>query len=178
MESYKLANSYDKTNDEMTRYWTDGENAFFKNSEIKKVDVESFVQYPSYIGYAKDKNNVYIKEKIFKEADVDTFEVLNYAYAKDKINVWTMIGNIENVDAKTFEACDDGKHFNGETKINGKLHKTFIPYSFGKDKNNVYYYDTVGKVKIVKNAVSKTFVSLNDGYFVYDEQSVFLHIIN
>ena len=64
MESYKLANSYDKTNDEMTRYWTDGKNVFFINSEIKKGDVESFVQHPSYIGYAKDKNNVYIKEKI------------------------------------------------------------------------------------------------------------------
>ena len=66
MESYKLANSYDKTNDEMTRYWTDGKNVFFINSEIKKGDVESFVQHPSYIGYAKDKNNVYIKEKMYK----------------------------------------------------------------------------------------------------------------
>jgi hypothetical protein len=173
MEGYELANGFDETDVEHTRYWTDGKNVFFGSNEIKQADPDSFMQYPGYIAYAKDKNNVYRESKLFKEADKETFEVLNFTYAKDKLNVWIMIGKIENVDAETFEACDDGKYSQGKHIKNGKWYESFVPYSFGKDKNNVYYYDTLGKIKILKNVISKTFVSLNDGYFGYDENTVF-----
>jgi hypothetical protein len=173
MECYKLANEYDETEEENTRYWTDGKKVFYKSSEIKGADIESFIHFPGYVGYAKDKNTVYRDSKRFKEADKDTFEVLNFNYAKDKSNVWTLIGKIENVDAGTFEVCDSGKYSLGHHVKNGKWYELFVSYGFGKDKNNVYYYDTLGKPKILKNAIPESFVSLDDGYFGYDENTVF-----
>jgi hypothetical protein len=173
MEGYKLSNEYDKTNDENTRYWTDGKKVFFRDNEIKGADIESFIQYPGFVGYAKDKNNVYTGKKIFTESDKDTFEVLNYVYAKDKSNVWTMFGKIKDADAATFTVCDRGKFCIGKDNINGKWNESFSPCGFGKDRNNVYYFDTQGKVKIIKNAISETFVSLDDGFFGYDEKAVF-----
>jgi hypothetical protein len=45
-----------------------------------------------------------------------------------------------------------------------------------KDKSNVYYYGFEGKPKVLTNASSETFVSLNDGCFGYDSRNVFYKI--
>jgi hypothetical protein len=45
----------------------------------------------------------------------------------------------------------------------GIISDSFVPYGYGKDKNNVYYYGFEGKPKVVKNASPETYVSLNDG---------------
>lgn len=48
----------------------------------------------------------------------------------------------------------------------------FVPYGYSKDKHAVYYYNFGGKANIVKRAISTSVVSLNDGYFGYDENAV------
>jgi hypothetical protein len=170
MDGYKLATEFDETI-ENGLYWTDGKKVYFRHYEIKGADIESFLQYPGY--WAMDKNHCYSGSGRLRGADVKTFRVLNMTYAKDKFNVWTLIGKVEGADAETFEVCDSGKYSLGKNIKNGKTYESFVPYGFGKDKNNVYYYDTVGKPKLLKNAISETFVSLGDGFFGYDENTVF-----
>jgi hypothetical protein len=172
MKGYKLVNS-----NENYPYWTDGEKVYFLVHEIKNADFDSFVIYPEDIPWAKDKKTVYCESSIFRNADKETFEALNYSFVKDKLNVWTMNGKIDNVDIKTFEVCDSGKVHIKNSIFDGKLFKIIRPMGYGKDKNNVYYYNgndvKAYKPKIVNGALPDTFVSMNDGNFGYDGKSVF-----
>jgi hypothetical protein len=170
MKSYKLAVEFDNTI-EGGLYWTDGKKVYFRRYEVKGADIETFLQYPGY--WAVDKNHCYSGATCIKDADRETFTVLNMTYAKDKSNVWTLIGKIKDVDAQTFEVCDSGKYSLGNNLEKGKLYEQFVPYSFGKDKNNVYHYDFSGKPNIVKNASPATFVSIGDCVFGYDENNVY-----
>ncbi|WP_343618554.1 DKNYY domain-containing protein [Flavobacterium sp.] len=161
---------------ENERYWSDGKLVYFRYNIIKNADLGSFEQFPG--SWAKDKKYCYSLYTRLKNADVFTFEVLNYTYAKDKNNVWTLAGRIPEADPATFEVCDEGKQSQGFTFVLSDQNKrekieSFLPYGFGKDQNNVYYYDFALKTKILKNAIPSSFKSLNDGYFGYDENSVF-----
>lgn len=169
MNPQKLLNKYDR----IYEYWTDGQKVYFNFSEIKGVDIESFQQYPG--SWAKDKKNCYSSDRKLQGANIESFKVLNFTYAKDDRNVWTLAGSLKDVDAKTFEVCDNGKFSLGKDrdKKTGIWYELFVPHGFGKDKNNVYYYDFQGKPSVVKNALVKTFVSLDDGRFGYDEKNVF-----
>jgi hypothetical protein len=116
---------------------------------------------------------------MLKGADPKTFTVLNNCFAKDNVHVWTTGGKIKDVDAKTFQVSDEGirkpiTSKNIEYK-DGSLKKAHlkIPYGYAKDKNRVYYENFQGKPKVVKKAEPKTFTSLNNGYFGYDDQFVF-----
>jgi hypothetical protein len=173
MESYKLAMEFDETV-ENGSYWTDGKKVYFRHYEIKGADIESFLQYPGC--WAIDKNHCYSVSSRLNGADVKTFKVLNYTYAKDKLNVWTLGGKIKDADAETFEACDSGRYSLGKKRRNNKFYEIYVPYGFGKDKNNVYYYNFDGKPNIIKSASPETFVSLGDGYFGYDSDGVFCEI--
>jgi hypothetical protein len=172
MDGYKLVNS-----NKNYPFWTDGKGVYFLVHEIKNADLDSFIIYDVDIPWAKDKKTVYCQSSIFRNADKDTFEALNYSFVKDKLNVWTMNGKIDNVDIKTFVVCDGGKVHIKDTAIDGKLFKIIRPMGYGKDKNNVYYYNgndvKAYKPKIVTGALPGTFVSMDDGNFGYDENSVF-----
>jgi hypothetical protein len=173
MEGYKLVNST-----ENYPYWTDGAKVYFLIHEVTNADLDSFIIYSEDIPWAKDKKTVYCESSRFRNADKDTFEALNYSFVKDKLNVWTMNGKINGVDIKTFEVCDSGKVHTGNTAFDdGKLLKIIRPMGYGKDKNNVYYYNgndvKAYKPKIVNGALSGTFISMDDGHFGYDEHSVY-----
>ena len=165
IEGYKPENEFDKTS-EKNLYWTDEKKVFFRHYEIKGADIDTFLQYDGV--WAKDKKHCYMGGERIKEADVETFQALNFTYAKDKSNVWTLGGKIKDVDAETFEVCDSGKY-----PVGDENQKTFSPYGFGKDKNNVYHYDFSGKPNLVKNACPRTFVSFGDCVFGYDENNVY-----
>ncbi len=175
MTGQKLSTVFDDHN-ETAQYWTDGKSVFFRRWEIKGADIDSFEQFPG--SWAKDKAHCYIVGSRLQNADTATFEVLNFTYAKDRYNVWTMGGRIADADAATFEACDSGRHSLGPdydrlpdgTK---KSYERFVPYGYGKDKNSVYHYDYSGKPNLVRKAIAASFHSLDDGYFGYDEKSVF-----
>ncbi|GHU07199.1 hypothetical protein FACS1894151_01170 [Spirochaetia bacterium] len=174
----KLVEKFDEK-DENATYWTDEVKVYFRHYEIKGADIETFEHY--FGCWAKDKKNCYLGSNKIKDVNKETFTILNSTYAKDDFNVWTLGGKIKEVDAKTFEVCDNGKYSLGKnykkiTETEGIYYELFVPYGFGKDKNNVYYYDFNGKPNIVKNALPETFVSLNDGFFGYDEKNVFCKI--
>ena len=175
MKGYKLTTAFN-AHDENALYWTDGKKVYFRGYEIKGADIESFEQFPG--AWAKDKNHCYLTSTRLQNSDPTTFEVLNFSYAKDKHNAWTMGGRIPDADVETFEVCDSGRKslgFSIKKLQNGQKikYETIVPYGFAKDKNNVYYYDYQGKTNIVKKAISSSFQSLGDGYFGYDEKSVF-----
>ncbi len=175
MKGNKLVTVFNK-NDENALYRTDGKTVYYRMYEIKGADIETFEQFPG--DWAKDKAHCYCGGTRLQKADPISFEVLNYTYAKDKSNVWTMGGRIPGADSETFEVCDSGKKSLGPTFdwSPGKQkiwYELFVPYGFAKDKNNVYYYNYQGKTNIVKKAVPFSFQSLGDGYFGYDEKSVF-----
>ena len=170
MEGYKLSTEFDETI-ENGLYWTDGKKVYFRQYEIIGADIDSFSQY--YGLWAKDKNYCYMGSGRIKDADKETFKPLNYTYTKDKLNVWTLGGKIKDADAETFEVCDSGKYSLGKQIKKGKCYELFVPYGFGKDKNNVYHYDFSGKPNVVKNASPNTFISLEDCIFGYDENNVY-----
>jgi len=172
MGAKKLLEKYDR----IYQYWTDGQKVYFNAFEVKGVDMETFEQYPG--AWGKDKNHCYSGGKRLQDADVESFRVLNHTYAKDAKYVWALGIRIQDAGAETFEVCDDGKHSLGKhyDKKADKWYELIVPYGFGKDKNNVYYYDFNGKPNVVKNASSETFVSLNDSYFGHDENNVYCGI--
>jgi hypothetical protein len=169
--SFKNEENYDRE----YKYWTDGQKVYFLGYLIKGADIESFEQYQG--GWGKDKNHCYCGATRMQKADAKSFEVLNYTYAKDNFNVWTLGGKIKDADSNTFEVCDNGmyslgKKWNRETGPE-VLYDMLVSQGYGKDKFNVYYFDSDGKANVVKNAYPKTFISLGDGNFGYDEKSVF-----
>lgn len=175
MTGNKLATEFIEY-DQSTNYWTDDRKVYFRIYEMKGVDIESFEQFSGC--WAKDKNHCYLTSTRLQNADPKTFEILNFTYAKDKSNVWTMGGRIPEADSETFEVCDNGKRslgpqFKWSTNKQKIWYELLVPYGFGKDKNNVYYYDYQGKTNIVKKAIPISFQSLGDDYFGYDEKSVF-----
>lgn len=60
----------------------------------------------------------------------------------------------------------DGSSADGTTQISS---------GYAKDKHQVYCYDHTGKVKILKEANPKTFVSFNDGKFAKDSLHVYYY---
>lgn len=171
----KLSTTFDNT-DLDKHYWTDGKSVFHRGYEIKGADIDTFEHF--YGLWAKDKKNCYCGSSKLNNTDPKTFLALNLAYAKDKDNVWTLGGLINDADTKTFEVCDNGMKSMGKSVewVDKKLYlynETYVPYGYGKDKKNVYYYNFSGKTKIVKKADIHSFVSLNDGHFGLDKNYVF-----
>ena len=150
-----------------TEFWTDGNKVFNRFKHLKGANPKTFL----YDGiFAKDDGKCFCGETWLREADVETFRLLNYTYAIDKNNVYTITGKIKDADIDTFEVLDDGK-------ILLWYDKDEIPqYSFqgyAKDKNNIYYHGYDGKPKIVKCADLKTFESMGDKYFAKDKSHIY-----
>ena len=167
----KLASEYNYLN-ENSYYWTNGKNVFWLGFKIQKADIETFEHY--YGHWGKDKNNCYNGSIVLKNANTKSFNALNYVYAKDNINVWSYGPyHIKNADAQSFEICDTAQINLGKMIEDDKILDAIMHYGYGKDKNNVYYYENGQAPKIVKCASPKTFVSLDDGYFGIDEANVY-----
>ena len=89
-------------------------------------------------------------------ADAASFQALNYAYAMDISAVYTTSGRIASADTSTFQILDNGQNASG------------TPQGYAKDKNNVYFHNGDGKVKVLKTANVRSFQSLGDTYFAKD----------
>ncbi len=83
-----------------------------KNTLIKKADPDSFEEVFIHQDafYTKDKNHVYLFEKIIEEADPSSFRVLNIYYSMDKNKVFREEKPLKGVDPRKF----DPKTFNYE----------------------------------------------------------------
>jgi hypothetical protein len=161
MEGKKLSdtNPFDDLASDGGAYWNDGKNVNFLYSKIEGADVDSFLQYAG--PWATDKNYCYWTYLRLQNADRETFTVLNRTFAKDKFNLWRDDGKkMKGLDAESF------KIFGDEYSV--------TPCGFCKDKNHVYYYFSLMEIKIVRNALPETFISLNRE-FGHDGNNVFWH---
>ena len=139
------------------------EALFFSSNEIntKKIsvdglDVKTFRTLENdkeiETNYFGDKNSVYyIYENIdkIKEADRNSFKILDYYIAKDKNNVYYKGKKMENVDSESF------KEFG-----------SFI----AKDKNRVFYIEGNEDIKDIDAA---SFEMMGDTYYFSDKKNVF-----
>ena len=136
---------------------------FFSSNEIntKKISVDGLnvktfrtLENDKEIetNYFGDKNSVYyIYENIdkIKEADRNSFKILDYYIAKDKKNVYYKGKKMENVDSESF------KEFG-----------SFI----AKDKNRVFYIEGNEDIKDIDAA---SFEMMGDTYYFRDKKNVF-----
>ena len=139
------------------------EALFFSSNEIntKKIsvdglDVKTFRTLENdkeiETNYFGDKNSVYyIYENIdkIKEADRNSFKILDYYITKDKNNVYYKGKKMENVDSESF------KEFG-----------SFI----AKDKNRVFYIEGNEDIKDIDAA---SFEMMGDTYYFSDKKNVF-----
>jgi len=139
------------------------EALFFSSNEIntKKIsvdglDVKTFRTLENdkeiETNYFGDKNSVYyIYENIdkIKEADRNSFKILDYYIAKDKNNVYYKGKKMENVDSESF------KEFG-----------SFI----AKDKNRVFYIEGNEDIKDIDAA---SFEMMGDTYYFSDKKNIF-----
>ncbi len=119
--------TYYSVSDNNTVLYTNHNNQIIKTN----IDLETI----SILGrdLAKDKDNVYYEGKIWKNADSETFEVIdttynqdaNSRYAKDKNNVYVDEVIIKEADLKTFRL----------------ISTLSLLHNYSMDKNNVYYYE-------------------------------------
>ena len=127
----------------------------FACREIEEVDYDTFEEFEPFSPYAKDKNNVYYREKIIKNADLKTFGIIEGSsenivskYAYDKNTIYLYGEKIKGANLKTFEvldpmlARDKNDFYLYGVKLNVDI-KTFEytlekGYFKGKDKNRTY----------------------------------------
>ncbi|MBT6506066.1 DKNYY domain-containing protein, partial [Candidatus Woesearchaeota archaeon] len=74
-------------------------------------------------GYAKDKNHVYSYSNLISEADSETFQVVGGFFAKDKKNVFFKENKVNDADPMSFELIKNTKGFYGK---------------YGKDKHSIF----------------------------------------
>jgi hypothetical protein len=128
---------------------------FYNTREItEEYDFDSFIIL-SYF-YAKDKNHVYYMDKILKNSDAGTFELLedsypevlkNY-YAKDRQTIVFEDTPIEGADIETFKSLGAGMaqdknsvYYRGKklTKIDRKTFRIISVYCSNKDDCTVRF---------------------------------------
>ncbi|MBK8955226.1 MAG: DKNYY domain-containing protein [Saprospiraceae bacterium] len=90
-------------------YVSDGSAVYFEKVQIKEADAVSFsvfAENDNFLGnfvLAKDKNHVYLQNKIHKLVDASSFQILNDAYNKDAKHVFYRDKIVTGADPATFE---------------------------------------------------------------------------
>ena len=145
-----------------TIYFTDETTEPERKEIVKNVDFRTFKIFEENDDFARDKNNIYYRNKKLENFKPENFEVISsslvgqnedfYYFTEDENNntKFILLEN-KNVDAETFEVLDE---------------------EYTKDKNNVYY-----RGKILKGADVKTFdIHYNksdNGYKIKDKNKVY-----
>lgn len=159
-------------------YWTDGRHIYWRTTKLNAVPPYFFVFNTIF---AKDDKHCFMQNEILNHADVNSFRALNYCFAKDHQFAWCLGGRFRPYDIETFEVCDDGFNknlmcttfcFSDGSTMAGVVH---ISSGYAKDRHQVYCYDHVGKVKVMKMADPQTFVSCNNGKFGKDNRYVYYY---
>ena len=181
---------------------------YFSNGKIEKInlniDVNSLVfldnNSSSYSSYIKDKNNVYFvdnkngKVRIVKNADKNTFQIVNGNYGVDRKNVYYDGEKLDSVGIEGLEIFDDNylkdsKNVyeiyttdDGKTKIRTIKNLNIDVASFEnifkevfyKDKNSVYYVDMTEDKQELKKLEGADADTFELGIFSKDKNSVFI----
>lgn len=135
-----------------------------------------------YLGYARDKFNVYYHEmmhgkpKILRGANRDTFEILKYGFARDDKKVYARGFRVKKADPKTFEVLsehhskDCKNAYYGESLIDGADPITFQPLKelLSRDKNKLYLWR-----EPIEGCDPDNFVYVHGYDLIKDDNSVF-----
>lgn len=180
----------------------------FSDGKLEKInlniDVNSLVfldnNSSSYSSYIKDKNNVYFvdnkngKVRIVKNADKNTFQIVNGNYGVDRKNVYYDGEKLDSVGIEGLEIFDDNylkdsKNVyeiyttdDGKTKIRTIKNLNIDVASFEnifkevfyKDKNSVYYVDMTEDKQELKKLEGADADTFELGIFSKDKNSVFI----
>ena len=181
---------------------------YFSNGKINKInlniDVNSLVFFDnnssSYSSYIKDRNNVYFvdnkngKVKIVKNADKNTFQIVNGNYGVDRKNVYYDGEKLDSVGIEGLKIFDDSylkdnKNVyeiyttdDGKTKIRTIKNlnidvasfENILKEAFYKDKNSVYYVDMTEDKRELKKLEGADADTFELGIFSKDKNSVFV----
>ena len=181
---------------------------YFSNGKIEKInlniDVNSLVflnnNNSSYSSYIKDRNNIYFvdnenrKVKIVKNADKNTFQIVNGNYGVDRKNVYYDGEKLDSVGIEGLKIFDDSylkdnKNVyeiytidDGKTKIRTIKNlnidvasfENILKEAFYKDKNSVYYVDITEDKQELKKLEGADADTFEPGIFSKDKNSVFI----
>ena len=181
---------------------------YFSNGKIEKInlniDVNSLVflnnNSSSYSGYIKDRNNVYFvdnenrKVKIVKNADKNTFQIVNGNYGVDGKNVYYNGEKLDSVGIEGLKIFDDNYlkdnknvyeiYTTDDEKIKIRAIKNLnidvasfediFKEAFYKDKNSVYYIDTAEDKQELKKLEGADADTFEPGIFSKDKNSVYV----
>ena len=181
---------------------------YFSNGKINKInlniDVNSLVfldnNSSSYSSYIKDRNNIYFvdnengKVKIVKNADKNTFQIVNGNYGVDRKNVYYDGEKLDSVGIEGLKIFDDNYlkdnknvyeiYTTDDEKIKIRAIKNLnidvasfeniLKGTFYKDKNSVYYIDTTGDKQELKKLEGADADTFEPGIFSKDKNSVYV----
>lgn len=103
-------------------------------------------------GFTTESTNILYNDTIIENADISSFEIINFNWAKDKNTVYYNGRPVSNIDSKTFRyldyhyAVDKSYVYYDDQIIEGADAATFKHINGtqdGKDKNNCYRYGEV-----------------------------------
>ena len=190
-------------------YYKDKNNLYyFSNGKIEKInlniDVNSLVfldnNNSSYSSYIKDRNNVYFvdnkngKVRIVKNADKNTFQIVNGNYGVDRKNVYYDGEKLDSVGIEGLKIFDDNYlkdnknvyeiYTTDDEKIKIRAIKNLnidvasfeniFKEAFYKDKNSVYYVDMTEDKQELKKLEGADADTFELGIFSKDKNSVFI----
>ena len=181
---------------------------YFSNGKINKtnlnIDVNSLVfldnNSSSYSSYIKDRNNIYFvdnengKVKIVKNADKNTFQIVNGNYGVDRKNVYYNGEKLDSVGIEGLKIFDDNYlkdnknvyeiYATDDEKIRTRAIKNLnidvasfeniLKGTFYKDKNSVYYIDTAEDKQELKKLEGADADTFEPGIFSKDKNSVYV----
>ena len=181
---------------------------YFSNGKIEKInlniDVKSLEFFDdidsSYSSYIKDRNNVYFvdnkngKVKIVKNADKNTFQIVNGNYGVDGKNVYYNGEKLDSVGIEGLKIFDDNYlkdnknvyeiYTTDDEKIKIRAIKNLnidvasfeniFKEVFYKDKNSVYYVDMTEDKQELKKLEGADADTFELGIFSKDKNSVYV----
>jgi len=194
---------------ELNNFVKDKNNLYyFSNGKIEKInlniDVKSLEFFDdidsSYSSYIKDRNNVYFvdnkngKVKIVKNADKNTFQIVNGIYGVDRKNVYYNGEKLDSVGIEGLKIFDDNYlkdnknvyevYTTDDEKIKIRAIKNLnidvasfediFKEAFYKDKNSVYYVDRTEDKQELKKLEGADADTFELGIFSKDKNSVFI----
>lgn len=136
-------NSYQKRNGNFVFVTFDTNRGHFEH-KLEGVDNASFKILDKH--YAKDKNMVFFKYELIKEAESSSFALLSNGYARDNHHVFYESKMIKGADPKSFQVMKSGygrDHvdiYSQSSPINVCDSSTFenIKFGWNKDKECIY----------------------------------------
>lgn len=174
---------WNKNKNKRTFYTKDESYVFYYGEIIKNADPETFEQIGNI--YAKDKNHIYVADKIL-DIKIDKYKVWkNGIYIADDEKVYWGDNIVNEADAKTFEelgeeslAKDNNHVYSGDAVVDD-MNPKYLKYIGGPYylyKDEVHYLGNVSflgkKRKLKTNIDAKTYAYIADE-FIKDKKYVY-----